>query len=175
MFTRQNREKSNFYKALTKHNDEMSSSSSPSSSPPYLPQHSIVKYSNKIPPHTILSPPLACMSSSCADFSLPSLASSSDASATIVTIDPFAFAFGEEYDIDYEGSEHYPFICCINTKYPEHNRDGFHGHRVTLKRSLPNGDEYHYDAVVVTKTSNSADAVDLELWKASIPQKGDFA
>jgi hypothetical protein len=173
MFTRQNREKSNFYKALTKHNDEMSSSSFPSSSPPYSLQHSIVKYSNKTPPRTILSPPLARMSSSRA--SLPSLASLLDASATIVTIDPFAFAFGEEYDIDYEGSEHYPFICCINTKYLEHNRDGFHGHRVTLKRSLPNGDEYHYDSVVVTKTSNSADAVDLELWKASIPQKGDFA
>jgi hypothetical protein len=162
-----------------------SSSSPSSSSPPDSLQHSIAssptpttKHSNKTPlvdstpPRTIRSPPLVASSSmsSRANFSLEL----SDASETIVTTDPFAFAFGEEDDVDYEGSEHNPFICCINTKYPERNRDGFHGHAVTFKRSLPNGDEYHFRSVVVTKTGNSADILDLELWKASIPQKGDI-
>jgi hypothetical protein len=176
----------------TKRNSDMSStSSSPSDTPqcssvgsssssPSATKHSNKTPSVSTPPRTIHSSPLASSMSSCAaGFSLPSMASASllsDAGcswASTVTIDPMAFAF-EKDDVDYEGSKHNPFICCINTKAPERNRDAFHGHEVTLKRSAPNGDEYLYKGVVVMKTGNSADIIDLELWEATIPKKGDF-
>jgi hypothetical protein len=166
----------------TKHNNDMSAYIS---SPPDTPQHSVPsspappstkKHSNKTPsvstpPRTIHTPSVAAPMSSHSGFPVPSLYDSS--ARTTITIDQSAFDHDED-DVDYEGSERHPFISLINTKVPERNRDGFHGHAVTLKRSGPNGDEYHYESVVVTKTGNSADIADMDLWKATIPQKGDL-
>jgi hypothetical protein len=99
------------------------------------------------------------------------LSSSSD-SSRCVRRDPFAY---DPNATDYKGSKSNPFITFINTKCPEQNEYDFFGSYFDVKRSHhKNGDEYMLSGVVVTKTGNAADIVDLDLWKASIPQPGDF-
>lgn len=95
----------------------------------------------------------------------------SAASRPLMLRDHFAY---DPNDTDYEGSKANPFISYINTACPERNRDGFVGSLFDIKRESPNGDEYMLSGVVVSKTGNSSDIVDAELWKAEIPQPGDF-
>jgi hypothetical protein len=155
--------------------------------PPNSPPHSIASPPRSVASRTIASrsiasaPSTKCQNMSPAPFSYqtPTRNTTSSPAPSMSSHAGYSLSCSDSSDVDpngtnYEGSKANPFISNIDPQFPERNHDGFVGVTVSMKRTFQNDGEYKLEGVVVTKTGNSADIIDLQLWEAEIPRAGDF-